>query len=117
MDRIPEGTDAVSNRLGEVGGSSEYPVTSAPSLCNQSDSQLPLNPVCPVRKTFLPDQNIDHQTFHGALPTDQRPSSRFLSWSVSMGCQKPRCLNAYTSPSWDSCSSGSPSHQVVSLSM
>src|ERR1035441_5620365 len=114
---IPDATDAVSNRLGQVGGASEYPVTSAPNRCSQSDIQLPLNPVCPVRRIFLPSQNTDHQTFHGALPVDQRTSSRCLSWSVSMGCQKPRCLKANTSPSRDSRSRGSRSQMVSSPSM
>ena len=30
-------------------------------------------------------------TFHGAWPLSQSSSSLFLSRSVSMGCQKPRC--------------------------
>src|ERR1017187_3521540 len=111
---MPDTTDAVSNRLGLVGGASEYPVTAAPNCCNQSDIQLPLKPVCPVRKTFLPFQNMNHQTFHGALPVAQRSSSRCLSWSVSMGCQKPWCLKANTSPSCDNLSKGSRSQLVSS---
>ena len=50
-------TSACSNRLGWVGGSSAYPVTLAPSASSHSDSQLPLKPVCPVRKTLRPFQN------------------------------------------------------------
>ena len=34
------------------------------------------------------------QHFHGALPLLQSSSSRFLSRSVSIGCQKPECSNA-----------------------
>ena len=49
-------TCACSNRFGSVGGSSAYPVTSAPSAFSHSDSQLPLKPVCPVRKTRRPFQ-------------------------------------------------------------
>ena len=51
-------TSACSNRLGLVGGSSAYPVTSAPSASNHSESQLPLKPVCPVRNTWRPFQNV-----------------------------------------------------------
>src|SRR6516164_9112191 len=48
---------ACSNRLGKVGGSSAYPVTLAPSASSHNESQLPLKPVCPVRKTLRPRQN------------------------------------------------------------
>src|ERR1700734_1877644 len=93
IECIPEAIDAASNKFGEDGGSNEYPVTLAPRLCNQSDSQLPLNPVCPVRKIFLFRHNMGYQTFQGGLPADQRVSSKFLSGIVSMCCQNPECLN------------------------
>src|SRR5277367_1622764 len=48
---------ASSNRLSWVGGSSAYPVTSAPRASSQSESQLPLKPVCPVTHTLRPFQN------------------------------------------------------------
>src|SRR6266571_4243277 len=51
MERTTPATFACSNRLGWVGGSSAYPVTLAPSASSQSESQLPLKPVCPVRIT------------------------------------------------------------------
>src|SRR5271170_5519930 len=57
MDRMAFATFACSKRFGWVGGSSEYPITSASSAFNQSESQLPLKPVCPVRKTRRPFQN------------------------------------------------------------
>src|SRR5258708_28501758 len=50
-------TLACSNRLGWVGGSSAYPVTLAPSASSHNESQLPLKPVCPVRRTLRPRQN------------------------------------------------------------
>src|SRR6266568_5023299 len=50
-------TPACSYRLGQVGGSSAYPVVSAPSASSHRDSQLPLKPVCPVRNTRRPFQN------------------------------------------------------------
>ena len=46
-------TFANSNRLIFVGGGKAKPITSAPRYCNISASQDPLNPVCPVIKTFL----------------------------------------------------------------
>jgi hypothetical protein len=45
MEVIPFATSATSNKLGLVGGPSEYPVTLDPMLCNHKDSQLPLKPV------------------------------------------------------------------------
>ena len=57
MERTEPATPACSNKLGWVGGSSAYPVTSAPSASSHSESQLPLNPVCPVRNTRRPFQN------------------------------------------------------------
>ena len=48
---------ACSNRFGWVGGSSAYPVTSAPSAWSQSESQPPLKPVWPVMNTRRPFQN------------------------------------------------------------
>src|SRR5258706_5546116 len=50
---IPSATLASTKRLGVVGGGSEYPTTFAPALSSHRDSQLPLNPVCPVNRTFL----------------------------------------------------------------
>ena len=47
-------TSAIEKRLGSVGASSEYPVTSAPAFTRILQSQEPLNPVCPVTRTFLP---------------------------------------------------------------
>src|SRR5713101_2529696 len=57
MERTTPATPACSNRLGWVGGSSAYPVTSAPSASSHSESQLPLKPVWPVRNTRRPLQN------------------------------------------------------------
>src|SRR4030042_1175555 len=57
MERTASATSACSNRLGWVGGSSAYPVTSAPRTSSHSESQLPLKPVCPVRNTLRPLQN------------------------------------------------------------
>ena len=54
---IPSLTLASSNKLLEVIGSKAYPLTEAPIRCNHKDNQLPLNPVCPVKKTLLPCQN------------------------------------------------------------
>src|SRR5439155_18863387 len=56
---------ACSNRFGCVGGSRAYPVTLAPSVFSHSESQLPLNPVCPVRNTRRPFQN-DELIMNGA---------------------------------------------------
>ena len=42
------------NKEGLVFGAREYPQTLAPSFVSQSASQLPLKPVCPVKKTFFP---------------------------------------------------------------
>src|SRR6516225_12387729 len=49
-------TPACTKRLGRVGGSRAYPVTSAPRALSHSDNQLPLKPVCPVRNTRRPFQ-------------------------------------------------------------
>src|SRR2546426_176981 len=57
MERTAPATSACSNRLGWVGGSRAYPVTLAPSASSHSESQLPLKPVCPVRKTLRSLQN------------------------------------------------------------
>ncbi len=35
----------------------EYPETLAPILWSQKDNHVPLNPVCPVMRTFLSRQN------------------------------------------------------------
>ena len=55
----------ISKRLGSVGGAVEYPVTSAPARSRISESQLPLKPVWPVRKTFFPlyASNIEIKLF------------------------------------------------------
>ncbi|MNF13222.1 hypothetical protein D3C80_2149820 [compost metagenome] len=47
-----------SNKLGDVDGSNEYPVISAPIELSHKHNQEPLNPVCPVKNTFLPFQNV-----------------------------------------------------------
>ena len=41
------------NIEGLVLGANEYPQTSEPRPVSHNASQLPLNPVCPVKKTFL----------------------------------------------------------------
>src|SRR5579871_415057 len=57
IERITPPTSACSNRLGCVGGSRANPVTSASSAFSHKESQPPLKPVCPVRKTRRPFQN------------------------------------------------------------
>ena len=47
-------SEVASKLLGCVGGIKEYPVTLAPSSLSHIDSQEPLNPVCPVTRTFFP---------------------------------------------------------------
>src|SRR3989344_5829909 len=42
--------------------------------------------------------NNSYQSFQGALPLAQTSSSTFLSRKVSIGCQKPVCLKALSSP-------------------
>ena len=59
---MPLPTSATSNKLGFVGGASAYPTTFAPSDCSHSESQLPLNPVCPVSRTRLPLQKAGFMT-------------------------------------------------------
>src|SRR5215468_9118425 len=70
-------TPACSYRLGVVGGSSEYPVTSAPSASSHSESQLPLKPVCPVTSTRRPRQNdgsgAPRRDLDGAASAMRRP--------------------------------------------
>ena len=46
------------NNEGIVGGVSAYPFTFAPNETNHKESQLPLNPVCPVKNTRFPCQNL-----------------------------------------------------------
>src|SRR3989344_2574143 len=60
-------TPASSNKDGLVGAANASPVTLAPAFVNQSEVQLPLNPVCPVRKTFFPDQKLGFTTFFAML--------------------------------------------------
>ena len=43
----------IENKLGDVGGSKEYPTTFAPKKRSASHIHAPLNPVFPVTKTFL----------------------------------------------------------------
>src|SRR6516225_842258 len=57
VERSEPARFACSNKLGWVGGASAYPVTLAPSASSHNDIQLPLKPVCPVRKIFRPRQN------------------------------------------------------------
>lgn len=52
-------TSAIEKRLGSVGASSEYPVTSAPAFTRILQSQEPLNPVCPVTRTFCLYKNLN----------------------------------------------------------
>ncbi len=58
-----------------------------------------------------------HHFFHGARPDCHRSSSRFFSRSVSMGCQKPACIQATSSPSRAKPASGSASQLVASPAM
>src|SRR6516225_9810162 len=74
MERTQSATLASSNRFGWVGGSSAYPVTSAPSASSHKESQLPLKPVCPVRKTLRPCQNA-----RLSISDPGRPSHNSLS--------------------------------------
>ena len=55
---IPSPTFAFSNNEGFVFTSKEYPLTIQPILCNHNDNQEPLNPLCPVKKTFFPLQKL-----------------------------------------------------------
>src|SRR6185503_14780757 len=73
MDRTTPATPACSNKLGWVGGSRAYPVTLAPSASNQRESQLPLKPVCPVRKTLRPCQN-ERLSMASPFPTCCEPA-------------------------------------------
>ena len=47
-----------SKKFGFDIGLIAYPVTLAPKLCKSKVNQLPLNPVCPVIRTFLFFQKI-----------------------------------------------------------
>ena len=109
----------VEQRRRRSAAAARSPLTFAPSACSHSDSQPPLKPVWPVTSTRRPRQNaaIHSQTFHGALPDCHSSSSRVLSRSVSIGCQKPRWRKAPSWPSAASRSSGSRSQSVSSPSM
>ena len=54
IEFILPSTSAILNKLGFVGDSNEYPVIFAPAFNKIRQSQVPLNPVCPVINTFFP---------------------------------------------------------------
>src|SRR4030065_2542494 len=90
-DSMTSATRASKNRLGVVGGGSEYPTTFAPSFFSHNHNPAPLKPVCPVTSTTFPDQNpcVIYHTFQGTCPELHIVSRSIRSLSVSIGCQKP----------------------------
>ena len=71
---------------------------------------------CADRGTRVGRAGLYH-VFHGAAPPLHSSSRRFLSRSVSIGCQKPRCSNAMRFPSPARRTSGSSSQLVSSPEM
>jgi len=96
---------ACSNRFGWVGGSSAYPVTSAPRESSHSDSQLPLKPVCPVTNTLRPFQN-------GRLSMHRPGEPRCKS--VTAADSKTGRLKLHRMPPAGACSSDSCDSRVAS---
>jgi len=70
------------NKLGLVFGLSAYPVTFAPRILKKIQSQLPLKPVCPVTKTFLPFQNFELILFITIILFLESISSLFIPLDI-----------------------------------
>src|SRR5215472_9782884 len=89
IDRTELAILACSKRLGFVGGLRAYPVTLAPRDSSHNDSQLPLNPVCPVRKTLRPRQNewsiMLVYVWQGATLSSRATAARARSALISAG--------------------------------
>src|SRR5436305_1522341 len=64
-----------------------------------------------------PKVGSTHQFLHGGVPDCHSSSSRILSRSVSIGCQKPVCGKAASEPSCASRSSGPASQTLWSPSI
>ena len=95
IEVVGDAGQPIERRLG-LGRQREAGNPSAPSCLSHSAAQAPLKPVWPVNSTRRPRQKSGEgsggrhaQLFHGARPVAQWLSSRFLSRSVSIGCQKP----------------------------